>query len=110
MAMFYAALAAAILLGVAGQMLLKGGAQAHGWFEQLFTPQTIFGLALYVCSALFYIVALRKIPVSVAFPSVSLSYALVALLGYYFWSEPMGLGQIAGIALICSGVLLLYHT
>jgi small multidrug resistance pump len=108
MTRFHAALTAAILLGVAGQVMLKLGAQAQGWLEQLLKPQTAIGLALYVCSALFYIIALRKIPVSLAFPSVSLSYVLVAILGYYLWNEPIGVSQIVGIVLICSGVLLLY--
>jgi multidrug transporter EmrE-like cation transporter len=55
------------------------------------------------------VIALRKIPVSLAFPSVSISYAVIALLGYLLWSEPVGWSQVAGIALICTGVVLLYR-
>ena len=51
----------------------------------------------------------RRIPVSLAFPSVSVSYAVIAVLGYLLWSEPMGWPQVIGIALICSGVVLLYQ-
>jgi len=51
--------------------------------------------------------ALRKIPVSVAFPSVSLSYVVVAVAGHFLWNEPFGFTQIAGLALICGGVLVL---
>ena len=46
---------------------------------------------------------------SLAFPSVSISYAVIAVLGYLLWSEPMGWPQVGGIALICSGVILLYQ-
>ena len=46
-------------------------------------------------------------PVSVAFPSVSVSYALVAVLGHFMFGEPFGLKQIGGIALIMGGVVLI---
>ncbi|MGE0154163.1 MAG: multidrug efflux SMR transporter [Reyranellaceae bacterium] len=104
---FYAALGAAILCGVAGQLLLKEGAAAADFVQQLFRPTTMVGLGFYALAALLYIVALRKIPVSVAFPSVSLSYVVVAVAGHFLWNEPFGLAQIAGLALICGGVLVL---
>jgi len=104
---FYLALGAAILCGVVGQILLKQGAGAADFVSQLFRPSTIVGLGFYALAALLYIVALRKIPVSVAFPSVSLSYVVVAVAGHFLWNEPFGLTQIAGLALICGGVLVL---
>ena len=107
MTIYYVALAAGILAGIAGQMLLKAGAEAPSFLAQLFRPATIFGLALYVAAAFLYIVALRQIPVSVAFPSVSISYAIVAVLGHFLFKEPFGLRQIGGIALIMGGVLLI---
>ncbi len=107
MTWFHAALGAAILCGVAGQLLLKEGAAAADFLSQLFRPTTIVGLGFYALAALLYIVALRKIPVSVAFPSVSLSYVVVAVAGHFLWNEPFGLTQIAGLALICAGVFVL---
>lgn len=108
---YYLSLAAGILLGVAAQLLLKVGATGEGNFvAQLFRPQTIIGLGLYGLAAFFYIVALRKIPVTVAFPSVALSYAIIAVLGYLVLREPLGVGQVAGIAMIMAGVVLVnYH-
>jgi len=111
MTLYYLSLAAGILLGVAAQLLLKVGATGEGDFmAQLFRPQTIIGLGLYGMAAFFYIIALRKIPVTVAFPSVALSYAIIALLGFLWLKEPLGIGQIAGIAMIMAGVVLVnYH-
>ena len=108
---YYLSLGAGILLGVAGQLLLKVGATGEGNFVvQLFRPQTIFGLGLYGLAAFFYIVALRRIPVTVAFPSVALSYAIIAVLGYLVLREPLGVSQITGIAMIMAGVVLVnYH-
>jgi drug/metabolite transporter (DMT)-like permease len=48
-------------------------------------------------------IALRKIPVSVAYPSVALSYALVAILGHFLFGETFGVKQMGGIALIIGG-------
>jgi len=111
MTLYYLALAAGILLGVAAQLLLKVGATGEGDFiAQLFKPHTIIGLALYGMAAFFYIAALRKIPVTVAFPSVALSYAIIAVLGFLWLKEPLGLAQMAGIAMIMAGVVLVnYH-
>lgn len=108
---YYLSLAAGILLGVAAQLLLKVGATGEGnLMAQLFRQQTIIGLGLYGLAAFFYIFALRKIPVTVAFPSVALSYAIIAVLGYLWLKEPLGMLQIAGIALIMAGVVMVnYH-
>jgi multidrug transporter EmrE-like cation transporter len=103
------ALALGILIGVVAQLLLKTGAVGEGGIvEQLFRIQTIAGLGLYALAAFFYIVALRTIPISVAFPSVALSYVVVALFGNLWFGEPMGLAHFGGIALIVTGVVLLH--
>ena len=107
MMVYYVALGIGILAGIAGQMLLKAGADAPDFVSQLLRPSTLAGLALYGSAAFLYIVALRKIPVSVAFPSVSLSYAIVAVLGHFLFGEPFGIKQIGGIVLIMGGVVLI---
>ena len=110
MMIYYTALAIGIMAGIGGQMLLKAGAAAPDFMSQLMRPSTIAGLALYGSAAFLYIVALRKIPVSVAFPSVSLSYAIVAVLGHFLFGEPFGIKQIGGIVLIMGGVVLINQT
>jgi multidrug transporter EmrE-like cation transporter len=100
----YAVLAAAILCGVVGQLLLKQGASAPDLLAQFLRVPTIVGLGFYGVAALLYIIALRKIPVSIAFPSVSLSYVVVAVAGYLLWREPFTWTHVAGLVLICAGV------
>ena len=107
MTIYYAALGVGILAGIVGQILLKVGADAPDFWSQLLRPSTIVGLALYGAAAFLYIIALRKIPVSVAFPSVSLSYAIVAVAGHFLFGEPFGVKQVAGIILIMGGVALI---
>jgi small multidrug resistance pump len=106
MTWFYVSLLTGILLGVGGQLLLKAGATGESLLGQFLAPPSIAGLMLYFVAAVCYMVALRKIPVSVAFPSVSLSYVLVVGAAYWLDDEPLGWSKVAGVALICGGVFL----
>jgi multidrug transporter EmrE-like cation transporter len=109
---YYAALFGGIAVGVLGQIVLKYGAEhsAGGSFvAQFLDPMTIAGLAIYFVAALLYILALKRIPLSVAYPSISASYIAVALAAHYIWGEPLGVQQFAGLALIAGGILVLHH-
>ncbi len=108
---YYAALAVSILLGVAGQILLKAGAmRTRDMVAQFLDGFTLLGLATYAIAAVLYIVAIKKIPISLAFPTVSLSYVAVALAAHLMWGEPLGVPQLGGIALIAVGIFLLHQT
>lgn len=110
MAIYYASLVSAVLLGIAGQIALKSGAVGSETVAaQFLNPLTIIGFAIYVFAALCYIIALKRIPVSVAFPSVAASYAIVAILAHLLWNEPFGWPQLAGLILIGSGILLIHQ-
>jgi drug/metabolite transporter (DMT)-like permease len=105
---YWAALIGALTVGVLGQLLLKAGAGGPGGLvEQVMRPMTLAGLAFYGGGAFLYLYALRGIPVSVAFPSAASQYVVVAVVGWLVWAEPVGLQQVAGLALIVGGVLLL---
>jgi multidrug transporter EmrE-like cation transporter len=108
MTAYWLALAAAICTSLVGQVLLKAGATGDGGFvSQLFRPTTVVGLAFYGGAALLYIVALRKIPMSVALPCTAASYVAIALIGHFAFGEPLGAIKLAAIGLICGGVVLL---
>jgi small multidrug resistance pump len=110
MLLSYCALAAAILIGVVGQLLLKSGVEraGEGVLAQFLSPFTMGGLVAYGVGAIFYILAIRRIPVSIAFPSVALSYVLVAIAAHLLWHEVLGWQQFAGIGLIAAGILVLH--
>lgn len=107
MTLSYLSLSASIVLGVAGQLLLKSGAMKDTLRAQILAPQTILGLGIYFLAAVLYIFALRKIPVSIAFPSVSVSYVIVAILAHLLYSEPLSFHVIGGIIFIIIGVILI---
>jgi len=102
------ALAAAICTSLVGQVLLKAGAGGEGGFlAQLLRPSTMIGLACYGGAALLYIVALRRIPMSIALPCTAASYVAIALIGHFAFGEALGAQKVAAIMLICGGVVLL---
>ena len=110
MAVYYVSLAIAVILGVAGQIALKSAAlNSPTVMAQFIHPMTMIGVAIYVFAAFCYIVALKKIPISVAFPSVAASYAVVAIVAHLLWNEPFGWPQLGGLVLISSGILLIHQ-
>src|SRR5260370_42384622 len=97
MMVYYVALGIGIVAGIAGQILLKTGADSPDFVSQILRPSTLCGLALYASAAFLYLIALRKIPVSVAFPSVSLSYAIVAVPCHLLFRHPFGIKPTGGL-------------
>jgi small multidrug resistance pump len=104
---YWVVLAAAIIISMAGQTLLKAGAGASDFVAQLFDPRTMFGLCLYGGSAMLYIVALRRIPMSIALPCTAFSYVAAAMIGHFAFAEPLGAMHLSALALICAGVVML---
>ena len=110
MTMAWLALGAAILTSLVGQVLLKAGAEGmsgQGLLVQVLRWQTVIGIGLYSAGALLYIIALRRIPMSVALPCTAASYVVIALIGWWFFQEPLGAQKLAAIFLIATGVVLL---
>lgn len=108
--MYWAFLFFAISTAVVGQALLKSGSGASSFVSQLQSWWTLGGLGLYGFSAILYIVALRRIPLSVALPCNALSYILVALIGHYGFQEVLGPQRMVALAIIAGGVALLATT
>ena len=108
MTLHWLMLAAAIVTSLSGQVLLKSGATGEGGFlAQLFRLPTMAGLCLYGGAALLYIVALRRIPMSVALPCTAASYVVAVLIGHYVFGEVLNAQKIAAISLISLGVVVL---
>ena len=100
-------LMAAIFTSMGGQTLLKSAASAPDFLGQLLDWRTILGLGLYGGAAFLYIVALRRIPMSVALPFTAISYIAAALIGHYAFHEPLTAMHLLAIGLIGAGVITL---
>ena len=115
-AQHWVALVIAIIASQAGQVLLKLGASGLPPMEhdlltsllaQLLRWQTLVGLCCYGSGTMFYVVALRRIPMSVAAPCTAVSYVSATLFGLLLFHETLSPVKIAGLALVCLGVVLL---
>jgi len=104
---YWVVLAMAIATSMAGQTLLKAGSAAPDFVAQLFDIRTLVGLVLYGGAALLYIIALRRIAMSVALPFTAVSYVAAAFIGHYVFGEPLTPQHIGAISLISIGVLML---
>lgn len=68
-----------------------------GWF--------IAGMTCYAISIGSWMLVLGKAEVSLAYPLLSIGYVITAFIGYYFLGENVNAVRIAGIALICAGIV-----
>ncbi len=111
-----------ILVGVGlnagGQLLLKAGANALkplelAWAHPVlsvcrivFEPHIFAGLVCYVISVGVWLAALSRVPVSVAYPMLSVGYVVNAFAAYYLFGEALSGLKLAGIGVIIIGVVL----
>jgi len=106
----YLALAGTICVGTGAQVLFKIGAMGvETTVAQLLRVSTVIGFGLYLVSAFLYVIALRQMTQSIAFPTVSLGYLFITAIDYFFFKEPVGLAQLGGLILIVAGVALLHQ-
>ena len=108
----------AIVLGTAAQLLLKAGTNAVGAFaftlesafpvgiKLVFEPRILAGAGCYAISLMVWIMALSRTEVSVAYPMVSLGFALNALLAWWLLGEAVTPLRMLGIGVIIVGVYL----
>jgi multidrug transporter EmrE-like cation transporter len=118
----FAFLLAGVLLNAAAQLLLKGGTNRLGvitlttgnWPATLWRMVTegffVAGIACYVVSVFVWILGLSRVPVSIAYPMLSLGYVLNAVVAHYLFGESLGIVRWMGIAMILGGVWLIART
>jgi len=96
-----------ILLGTVGQVSLKYAlGSAHEPRRACVKASIIVWLSCYVVTTVLWLLALRSIPLSQAFPILGLQYALIPLVSTKVLNERMASLQWGGVALIVLGVAL----
>ena len=68
------------------------------------------GMMSYAVSILLWMVVLSKVNVSLAYPFLSNGYIVTAVIAYFAFGEPITLQKVAGIAIICLGVVVLTYS
>lgn len=99
------------LLGAAGQILMKQGANTLGASNSplvmLLTPSIFFGYVLYGLMTLLFVFALRHEELSILYPIISLTYVWVAGLSVVFFRESLAGTRLLGVLVIVAGVTVL---
>jgi small multidrug resistance pump len=108
-------LGVAIVASQMGQVLLKLGATGlppattmlESLLAQVLRWETLVGLGCYGSGTLFYVVALRRIPMSVALPCTAVSYVAATVFGIALFHEALSTLKVIGLLMVCLGVILL---
>jgi multidrug transporter EmrE-like cation transporter len=107
-----------VLLNAGAQLLLKAGTNRIGEFAFTLdnvapigmrvatSPPILAGLACYGVSVVVWILALSRVPVSVAYPMLSIGYIVNALAAWALFGESLGAQKMVGIGFIVVGVFL----
>ena len=96
-----------VLLNAGAQLLLKAGTNAEPLGLRLaIEPHILAGLACYVISVVVWVVALSRVPVSIAYPMLSIGYVVNALAAWALLGEALTPMRMAGIAVIVVGVFM----
>lgn len=112
--MRYVLLFAAIITLSAGQLFLKHGidlapakANLLSIIHTLMNPFVILGFFFYGVSSILALFVLQKFPLSVALPSMSLTYVIILFASTYFFGEQLSSVKILAVLIIVAGVALL---
>jgi len=107
-----------VLFNAAAQLLLKAGTNVLGvitltrgnWTDQFgrmaVEPHFIGGVACYGISLIVWIIGLSRVPVTIAYPMLSLGYVINAVAAYYLLGESVSASRWLGIGFIVVGVWL----
>lgn len=108
-----------VMLNAVAQILMKAGTNAVGHFEfsvenivpigtKLMTEWHILAaMSCYVLSVFIWILALSRVPVSIAFPMLSMAYVVNAIAAYYLLGEPFSSTKLVGMGVIILGVIII---
>ncbi|PTV77480.1 DMT family transporter [Agrobacterium pusense] len=113
MAIFSISLNALAQIALRKTMLAVGMPGAGGQpilaylFNLALTPWFLAGMSCYALSIGVWMLVLGKLEVSLAYPLLSIGYIIAAVIGYFYLGESVGVMRIAGIALICAGIVVL---
>jgi len=117
-AISFALILTGVLLNAAAQLLLKAGTNVVGHFEFhldnlvpigmkiAFQPYIMGGMACYAVSLVVWIMALSRVPVSIAYPMLSIGYVINAFVAHHWFGEALASQKLLGIGFIVIGVWL----
>jgi drug/metabolite transporter (DMT)-like permease len=114
----FSVLLCGVLLNAFAQLWLKAATQVSGplvttdsnlmekGMRLLAVPSLWYALTAYGVSVIVWIVGLSRVPVSQAYPLLSLGYVLNIGLAWWFFAEVPNAQRVIGVGVIVAGVVL----
>lgn len=108
-----------VMLNAAAQILMKAGTNSIGFFEfsrdnivpigwKLATEwHIVVALLCYALSVVIWVLALSRVPVSIAFPMLSMAYVVNAVAAWYLLGEAFNPTKLVGMGVIILGVIII---
>jgi multidrug transporter EmrE-like cation transporter len=94
--------------GHSGELVADSGQVSWSAVLQLLAAVPLWvGLFCYGISVILWLGALSRVPVSVAYPMLSIGYVINAFAAAALFGEALSAPKLAGIGLICAGVFTL---
>ncbi len=109
----------AVLFTSVGQVLQKIGSgkikKSHlkigvKSFFVFLNPYIFAALIMLFLATVFYLMALSRLPLSVAYPMLSSGYVIVVLLSRIFLKEEVSLKRWIGVFVIITGIFIIFHS
>jgi multidrug transporter EmrE-like cation transporter len=104
-----------VLLNAAAQLFLKAGTNRVGEFafsldnivpigaKLIANPPILAGVGCYVVSLVVWILGLSRVPVSIAYPMLSVGYIVNAFAAWFLFGESITAQKLVGIGCIVIG-------
>lgn len=117
---YYLSLGISIVFNCVSLLALKKGALAMddffenmtsvmSWVRLLINPYMVVAVFCFGASFVTWMVALRKLDLSLAYPAVSVSYIVIALASRALFGEVITLQRGVGMGLVMLGVVVMFR-
>jgi drug/metabolite transporter (DMT)-like permease len=90
---------------VTGPLIVPGGGTWNRALELITVPSLWFALSAYGLSVVVWLVGLSRVPVSQAYPLLSMGYVLNIGLAWWLLGEVPNVQRVIGIGVIVAGVV-----
>jgi undecaprenyl phosphate-alpha-L-ara4N flippase subunit ArnE len=94
------------ILAAAGQIFLKLGATGAQTFTDYLNGKLVVGFGLYGFSAVLWLLALNRLPLSRVYPYTALTFLIVYVASFTVLGEPITANVIIGALLVMAGLVL----
>lgn len=100
----------AIVCQVCSVVLAKTAAISYLGIDRYTSLEYIGSLVALMVQALVWQQALKRYPLSVAYPFMSAVFLIIPAVSFFVFDEPISAGQMAGAVLIAAGTVMLNRT